>query len=68
MGMMIKPEGWHNWGKPDAEKTSYFAEYLNTGPGASTSNRVGWSHQLSEKESTTYTPENILGEWVLKHK
>ncbi|HZL11968.1 MAG TPA: pectinesterase family protein [Prolixibacteraceae bacterium] len=61
-------EGWHNWGKPEAEKTAVFAEYKNTGVGASAAKRVSWSHQLSDTEAFVYTPENILGEWVVKHK
>jgi len=64
MGPHIKPEGWHNWNKPDAEKTAFFAEYKNTGPG-SKGTRVEWSHQLSDEEVIGYTPENILGEWVV---
>lgn len=68
MGNMIKPEGWHNWGKPDAEHSSFFAEYRNTGPGAVTANRAGWSHQLTETEALEYTPQKILGDWVLKCK
>jgi pectinesterase len=68
MGGMIKPEGWHNWGKQEAETQSFFAEYGNTGAGASTTNRVGWSHQLTLEESTAYSPEKILGEWVSKFK
>jgi hypothetical protein len=24
-----------------------------------------WSHHLSDEEVTGYTPENILGEWVV---
>ncbi|MDP3432824.1 MAG: pectinesterase family protein, partial [Bacteroidota bacterium] len=68
LGGMIKPEGWHNWGKSDNEKTSFFAEYKNIGAGASVEKRVSWSHQLSDAEAATYTPENILGEWVEKFK
>ena len=68
LGGMIKPEGWHNWGKPDAEKTTVFAEYKNTGAGASIEKRVNWSHHLSDAEALAYTPENILGEWVGKFK
>jgi pectinesterase len=68
LGSMIKPEGWHNWNKPDVEKTSFFAEYKNTGTGASTVKRVGWSHQLSDEEAAAYVPENILGDWVGKYK
>jgi len=64
LGPMIKSEGWHNWGKPDAEKTSYYAEYQNTGPGADPASRVPWSHQLTDEQAAAYTPVNILGEWV----
>jgi pectinesterase len=64
LGKVINPEGWHNWDKPDAEKTTYFAEYKNTGVGASTEKRVKWSHQLTYEEAAGYTPEKILGEWV----
>lgn len=67
LGQMIKPEGWHNWDKPDAEKTTFFAEYRNTGAGASTNDRVIWSHQLTDQEAMEFTPENILGDWVGKY-
>jgi pectinesterase len=67
LGNIIKPEGWNNWGKADNEKTAFFAEYKNTGTGASTEKRVGWSHQLTAEEATGYTPEKILGEWVKKY-
>ena len=68
MGNMIKPEGWHNWNKPEAEKTTFFAEYKNSGSGASGEKRVSWSHQLSEQEAQNYTPEKVLGDWVAKFK
>jgi pectinesterase len=66
LGKMIKPAGWHNWDKPDAEKSTFFAEYKNTGPGVSTTQRVSWSHQLTDEEAAAFTPENMLGEWVTK--
>lgn len=66
LGNMIKPEGWHNWNKPDAERTTFFAEYKNTGPGSTKEKRVGWSHQLTDEEAAGFTPERILGEWVVK--
>lgn len=59
----ILPEGWHNWNKPDAEKTSFYAEYKSTGKGASPATRVPWSHQLSDKEAKGYTRKNIFGDW-----
>ena len=58
----IKPEGWHNWSKPDAEKTAFYGEYKNTGPGANSSSRVEWSHQLSEDEVKEYSLEKIFGD------
>jgi len=67
LGNKIKPEGWNNWGKTENEKTAFFAEYKNTGTGAKTEKRVGWAHQLSDEEALTYTPENILGDWVKKN-
>ena len=62
----IKKEGWHNWNKPDAEKTSYYGEYKSTGPGANNSSRVPWSHQLNDEEVKLYTIEKIFGDWVIK--
>ncbi len=61
MGKHIRPEGWHNWSKPNAEKTAFYAEYGSSGAGASPDTRVSWSHQLSEQESKKYTLENVLG-------
>ncbi len=60
MGSFITPEGWHNWSKSESEKTTFFAEYNNSGSGAANFNRVPWSHQLSESEATKYTKENIF--------
>lgn len=68
MDSHILREGWFNWSKPEAEKTSFYAEYGNTGPGSNTSGRVGWSHILSKKETKKYTIENILGGWVQRIK
>ncbi|WP_294246392.1 pectinesterase family protein [uncultured Chryseobacterium sp.] len=56
----IKPEGWHNWSKPDAEKTAFYAEMNSQGEGADVSKRVPWSHQLNGSERKKYTAENIL--------
>jgi pectinesterase len=61
MGKHIKPEGWHNWSKPDAEKTAFYAEYNCTGDGFLPKSRVTWSHQLRKSEAKKYTLENCLG-------
>ncbi|HEY9044880.1 MAG TPA: pectinesterase family protein [Ohtaekwangia sp.] len=59
----IKPEGWHNWEKADAEKTSFYAEYKSQGPGANIPSRVSWSHQLTDEEAQQYTVDKVLGDW-----
>jgi len=56
----IAPDGWNNWGNPENEKTTFYAEYKNTGEGADTKSRVAWSKQLSDKEAKEYTLENIF--------
>lgn len=62
LGEHILPAGWHNWNKPEAEKTSFYAEYGSKGPGAALkSERVPWSHFLKEKDLKEYTPEAVLG-------
>jgi pectinesterase len=62
----IPAEGWHNWNKPDAEKTSFYAEYKSTGKGANPTQRAGWSHQLTDEQVKDYTIENIFGDWKIK--
>ncbi len=70
LGDHILKAGWHNWNKPDAEKTSFYAEYGNYGPGAaSPKERVPWSHHLKPKDLKCYTPANVLGpaeDWYFK--
>ncbi len=60
LGDHILPEGWHNWNKPYAEKTTFYAEYGSKGPGASDKTRVKWTHVLKDKEIRKFTPENVL--------
>lgn len=56
----IVPAGWDNWSDSNNEKTTFYAEYKNTGPGADRSGRVTWSKVLSDKEAAEYTAANIL--------
>lgn len=60
MNAVIKTEGWHNWNKPDAEKTTFYAESNSKGVGANSSKRVSWSHQLTQEERKKYTKNTIL--------
>ncbi|WOG83408.1 hypothetical protein DCAR_0102583 [Daucus carota subsp. sativus] len=39
---IIAPEGWSPWTGDFGQKTCYFLEYQNRGPGSDTSKRVNW--------------------------
>ena len=60
LGSHIRPEGWHHWQK-NREQTARYLECGNTGTGADTTGRVGWSRQLDKKEAKKITMEEVLG-------
>jgi pectinesterase len=60
MSGVIRPEGWNNWNKPAAEKTSFYAEFGSSGPGGETKARAAWSHQLSPAEAAALARESVL--------
>ena len=64
LGAHIRPEGWHNWGSTDKEKTAYYAEYDCYGPGADTAARVGWAHRLSSAEAARYSWDAVMAGWT----
>jgi hypothetical protein len=59
MSEVVRPEGWHNW-QPGREKTSRYAEFNSTGPGASLSARVPWARSLTEEQAKAMTVEAVL--------
>lgn len=61
IGPFVRAAGWDNWSRPENEKTAWFAEYKNSGQGASLAGRVGWSAKLTEQEASQFTKEKILG-------
>ncbi|MFA7485125.1 MAG: pectinesterase family protein [Phycisphaerae bacterium] len=61
MSQVVWPEGWHNWKKPEREKTARYAEFNSTGPGANVQARVSWARQLTESEAKKITVESVLG-------
>lgn len=48
MGKHICPQGYHNWGKPDNERTAFYAEFQCSGEGSCTNKRAPWAHQLED--------------------
>ncbi len=65
MGAHIKREGWHDWGKLEAHKTVYFAEYKSVGEG-SNGERASFSKQLDENEALKYSKDKVLAGWDIK--
>ncbi|WP_418262169.1 pectinesterase family protein [Flavobacterium faecale] len=64
MGIHIKPEGWHNWSKPEAEETAFYAEYQSKGAGGNTISRVSWSRVLSPAQFESYNLKTIFKDWI----
>lgn len=58
LGRHIHPQGWHNWNKPEVEKTVFFAEFENYGSGANFDSRADFSFQL--KVLGKFEMQNIL--------
>ena len=64
IGRHIRPEGWSNWHDTDRYKTARYSEYEDYGPGADVSDRVSWSHQLTDQQAEQYTIKNVLKGWT----
>lgn len=60
MSDVVRPEGWNNWGKPEREKTTRYAEFGSTGPGANPEKRSQWARQLTAPEARQITVESVL--------
>jgi pectinesterase len=60
MSDVVRPEGWHNWGHPEREKTTRYAERHNTGPGADSGKRAGWVKKLSCWKACRLTAKRVL--------
>lgn len=56
----IHPQHWHDWNKPAAHSTMFYAEYNNNGPGSDLSNIPDYVHILSDSEALEYTKDNLL--------
>src|SRR5207253_5222044 len=60
MAEAVRPEGWHNWNKADAEKTATYGEFASTGPGAAATLRVPWAKKLTADEAAGLTVAKVL--------
>ncbi|KAI3463189.1 hypothetical protein Pfo_019852 [Paulownia fortunei] len=64
IGGFLDPKGWISWvSNVDPPSSTFYAEYQNTGPGASTSNRVTWAGYkptLTAAEASKYNVESFI--------
>lgn len=63
MDAIVDASGWDNWDNPENEKTTFYAEYKNTGAGSAPGKRVHWARQLSDEEASAYTLKHIFKDW-----
>ena len=61
MDAVVRPEGWHNWDKPEREATVRYAEGGSHGPGAAAAQRVTWARRLTRAEAAALTVDRVLG-------
>ncbi len=60
LGKHIRPEGWHNWGNKENEKTARYQEYNNSGEGANRKERAVWARELNKKEANAVTIDKVF--------
>ncbi|HEU4390755.1 MAG TPA: pectinesterase family protein [Blastocatellia bacterium] len=61
MSEVVRPVGWHNWDKPEREKTVRYCEFNSAGPGGGSKERVVWSKQLTAAEAKSFSVQAVLG-------
>jgi len=63
MDSHILAKGWDNWGKTEAESSTFYGEFNSSGPGANSGQRVDWSHQLTKEQADKYIRERVFDQW-----
>ncbi|XP_024370104.1 probable pectinesterase 53 [Physcomitrium patens] len=63
---IILPEGWYDWGDSSRQKTVLYGQYQCSGPGASESGRVGWSHELTAGQAIAFSSVSFIdgNQWL----
>lgn len=56
----VVPAGWNDWSDARNQKTAWYAEYRDSGPGARPGERVPWSRQLSPEQASRFEPRAFL--------
>ena len=64
LGDKIIPEGWKEWSNKEQLNTTYYAEYQCSGSAADRSERIEWSHELTDEEAAFYNLDEIFSGMV----
>ncbi|KAJ7559439.1 hypothetical protein O6H91_04G085300 [Diphasiastrum complanatum] len=54
MDNIITPGGWNDFGVANRQETVFYGQYKCSGPGADESNRVTWSHELTDAQAAPF--------------
>ncbi len=60
IGPHIRPEGWHDWGKPEFHAQGLYAEHGCTGPGSATEARAPFARLLTDAEAAAISYDDFL--------
>ena len=60
LGGHIRPEGFHDWNKPESHDTVFYGEYNCTGAGAATDRRASFVRALTAAEAASFTLETVF--------
>lgn len=67
MGALVNPQGWHNHGHSDREKSVFYGEFQCTGPGAKNPDRASFGREMTEIQAKPFLSETFIrgGTWLL---
>jgi pectinesterase len=61
MSDVVRAEGWHNWDRPERERTARYEEFASRGAGGGMAARVSWARSLSAKQASALTAARVIG-------
>ncbi|KAJ1412084.1 Pectinesterase, catalytic [Sesbania bispinosa] len=67
MSNVVNPSGWSNNNHPEYDRTTFFGEYKNKGPGANSKKRAPFTKQLSDADVKPFITLGMLegSKWLL---